>query len=145
MNMKIDSLDNECLRQLYQTIFGYCHGSATGTLFLVTAENRSGQIVFHQGSLLGLSYGGESNERALMELLTQSSLRQSFTDKLIFPLPETLLPEDSAALLEAMGMVVKEQFAEVEIEEPSEPIVEDVVETEVKPKKQRIYRGQVVQ
>lgn len=144
MILKIDSLVNECLKQLYQTIFTYCKESATGTLFLVTAENRSGQVVFHQGALLGLSYGGESNERALIGLLEQPSLRQSFTDNLIFPLSETLLPEDSIALLEAMGMMASQGYEDIEVIEHPETIVENAAETITKPKTQRIYRGQVV-
>lgn len=143
MILDINSLTSESVKQLYQAIFTYCEQSATGTLFLVTAENRSGQVVFHQGQLLGLSYGGEHSEKALEGLYQQTSLRQSFTNNLIFPLPETLLPEDSVALLEVMG--ISQSLAKAEDTDSPEPVVDAVTEKVSKPKSRRIYRGQVVQ
>lgn len=144
MVVNIDSLVNESVKNLYQTIFSNCKQSVTGTLFLVSDENRSGQVVFHQGQLLGLSYGGATNGQALACLAEQSSLRQSFTDNLIFPLTDTLLPVDAQALLLSMGMPEAEAETSVVGEPADTNDSEGETEVTEKPKSQRIYRGQVV-
>lgn len=140
MILAFDELANEAAKRLYKEIFSYSQQPSTGTLFLATDENRSGQVVFHQGALLGVSYAGEANHRAISLLAEQSSIRLSFTENLIFPLPETLLPEDSSEMLLLMGLAAEPEKA------PQTEVLQAAVEpiAETRPKKQRIYRGQVV-
>lgn len=91
------------LYELWRTLFYNCEAGNTGTLFIATKENRSGQIVLHKGRLIGAAYNGEYNLTALMTLTYLQDARFSYTADLIFPIPETLLPEESALLLEQLG------------------------------------------
>lgn len=103
MDMKVGVRKESPLYELWKTLFYNCEAGSTGTLFIATDENRSGQIVLHKGRLIGAAYNGEYNLTALMTLTYLQDARFSYTPDLVFPIPETLLPEESALLLEQLG------------------------------------------
>jgi len=84
-------------------VFAHCDRGDTGTLFVATGDNRSAQIVLFKGGLQGIACSGEYNADALKSLAEQSQLKCSFTPDLVYPVPETLLPEQGQALLESLG------------------------------------------
>lgn len=84
-------------------VFAHCDRGDTGTLFVATGDNRSAQIVLFKGGLQGIACSGEYNAEALSSLAEQSQLKCSFTPELVYPVPETLLPEQGQALLESLG------------------------------------------
>lgn len=132
------------LQNLYEAIFSKCHQQATGTFFLASDSNRSGQVVLHQGTLLGISYGGDYNRKAVESLLQQSSLRHSFTAELVYPVAETLLPDSAEELLLEMGMAAMPAANDEPVIEP-EPAPEPEPESAPQSKRSvRIYRGQIV-
>lgn len=139
MDLAIAAQSNSALQQLYTDIFNHCRQASTGTIFVVTGENRSGQIVIHKGQLIGIAYGGDANMQALKQLALQKSLRHSFTPQLIFPVAETLVPETAGQLLKAMGFVEHHQPVHKTPKEPkqAQPAVKQ-------DKPVRIYRGQIV-
>lgn len=137
MDLNIQNLNNSSLAELYLDIFAKCSSAVSGTWFLASEENRSGQVVIHNGQLLGISYGGEANSKALESLLKLQTVRHSFTPELIYPVPETLFPEDARDLLEMMGW---EDSKGTQQHETVEEKAIDVPAT----KTVRIYRGQVV-
>ncbi|WP_370298284.1 hypothetical protein [Pontibacterium sp.] len=103
MDMKVGVRRDSPLYELWKTLFYNCETGNTGTLFIATDQNRSGQIVLHKGRLIGAAYNGEYNLSALMALSYLQDARFSYSPDLIFPVPETLLPEESALLLEQLG------------------------------------------
>lgn len=125
---------------LWQAVLEHSVCERTGTFFLACAANKSGQIVLNKGQLLGITYAGETGKEAVAALKQAKALRFSFNDDLIFPVQETLLPDQSEALLNGLGL------AEYAKEHPSVAAQE---KTEVPPmeakKPVRIYRGRVVQ
>jgi len=122
---------------LENTLLKVCREKLTGTVFIASESNRSGQIVINQGALIGLNYCGLNNEEAFNTLVNSQNLRCSFTPDLLFPIAESLQPEAALHLLEKIGY--SEEIIETEqapIEEPDE-IAEEVNTV--------IYRGQVVE
>lgn len=103
MDMKVGVHRDSPLYELWNTLFYNCEAGNTGTLFIATDQNRSGQIVLHKGRLIGAAYNGEYNLSALMALSYLRDARFSYSPDLIFPVPKTLLPEESALLLEQLG------------------------------------------
>jgi len=88
---------------LKMALFEHCDRKDTGTLFVATDDNRSAQIVLFKGTLQGVACSGECNSTALKALASLTRLKFSFTPELIYPVPETLLPEQGQALLEVLG------------------------------------------
>ncbi len=129
------SIPNET-EALWYALFDHCKSERTGTFFLACADNKSGQVVLHNGQILGLTYAGENGEPAVEALNQARGLRFSFTDDLIFPLQETLLPDQAQTLLRQLGMA-DSQGPQLE------PAVQE--KTEVPRRSVRIYRGRVVQ
>ncbi|SEG24703.1 hypothetical protein [Marinobacterium lutimaris] len=128
------SIPNET-EALWHALFDHCEAERTGTFFLACADNKSGQIVLHNGQILGLTYAGANGDGAAEALNRAQGLRFSFTAELIFPLQETLLPEQAQALLSQLG-IAEYQRAESPASKP---------QTEVPRRSVRIYRGRVVQ
>ncbi len=121
---------------LWHALFDHCESKRSGTFFLACADNKSGQIVLHNGQMLGLTYAHENGDQAVDGLNNAQGLKFSFSADLIFPLQETLLPDQAQALLKRLGI------AEYQQESP-EPAETAAVEAPSKPV--RIYRGRVVQ
>ncbi|WP_420554179.1 hypothetical protein [Neptuniibacter marinus] len=122
---------------LENTLLKVCWEKLTGTVFIASESNRSGQIVINQGALIGLNYCGLSNEEAFKTLVNSQNLRCSFTPDLLFPIAESLQPEAALHLLKKIGY--SEEVIEAEpapIEAPDE--ITDKASTV-------IYRGQVVE
>lgn len=122
---------------LENTLLKVCWEKLTGTVFIASESNRSGQIVINQGALIGLNYCGLSNEEAFKTLVNSQNLRCSFTPDLLFPIAESLQPDAALHLLEKIGY--SEEVIEAEpapIEAPDE--ITDKASTV-------IYRGQVVE
>ncbi len=103
MDMKVGIRKDSPLYSLWLELFEHCHAGNTGTVFIATKENRSGQLVIHRGHLIGAAYGGEYNFQALSALSLLDNARYSYTPDLIFPIPETLLPDDATTLLDQLG------------------------------------------
>ena len=103
MDMKVGIRNDSPLYSLWLELFEHCHAGDTGTVFIATQENRSGQLVIHRGHLIGAAYGGEYNYQALSALSVLDNARYSYTADLIFPIPETLLPDDATILLDQLG------------------------------------------
>lgn len=88
--------------RIWDSVFHHCLSGATGTLF-ISCDNKAGQIVIHKGRLIALSYGGNFSQEAAQLLSALDNPRYAFTADLIFPVGETLLPEDASALLTQLG------------------------------------------
>lgn len=136
MDMKVGVRRESPLYGLWKTLFHNCEAGNTGTLFIATDQNRSGQIVVHKGRLIGAAYNGEYNLSALMALSYLQDARFSYSPDLIFPVPETLLPEESALLLEQLGFqdylnepLNKPELVEQPAEVPPEPSQEAAAST----------------
>jgi len=116
---------------------------ATGTLFVVSADNHAAQVVLSKGQLLGIAYNGLHNENAVAQLASLAPLRFSFTPELIYPLMETLLPDQAEQLLERLGYRDTPAVAHplVEEDEPTASVAA--------PDRSRaplmVYRGRVIQ
>ncbi|TCK08403.1 hypothetical protein [Marinobacterium mangrovicola] len=121
---------------LWHALFDHCESERSGTFFLACADNKSGQIVLHNGQILGLTYAGETGDQAVKALNLASALRFSFTADLIFPLQETLLPEQAQALLLQLGIADYQNSQPETVEQPKVSAPRRSV---------RIYRGRVVQ
>lgn len=103
MDMIVGIRKDSPLYSLWLDLFKHCDEGDTGTLFIATTENRSGQLVIHRGHLIGAAYGGKYNFQALSALSVLDDARYSYTPDLIFPIPETLLPVDAKTLLDQLG------------------------------------------
>ena len=121
------------------TLLELCYEKLTGTLFIASESNRSGQVVINNGSLIGLNYCGLNTQEAFNCLIESQNLRCSFTPDLLFPVSEALQPEAALDLLETIGYSEKMD----EDEDEPDPIPEAVAEA---PETNTvIYRGQKVE
>ncbi len=125
---------------LKRSLFELIGQQATGTLFVATVDNHSAQIVLSRGQLLGVAHNGRCNEAALAQLAAMTPLRFSFTPELIYPLMETLLPEQAEQLLQKLGYPVVPAVETRRVEKaeaaPS-PVASGTT--------LRVYRGRVIQ
>jgi len=135
---------------LKASLFERVRQKASGTLFVATVDNHAAQIVLSRGQLLGVAHNGLCNESALNQLAATAPLRFSFTPELIYPLMETLLPEQAEQLLQRLGYSeadgetsTAELEAEPEIEPQAEPA--DEPPAAAAGKTLRVYRGRVIQ
>ncbi|GAA0792599.1 hypothetical protein [Marinobacterium sediminicola] len=122
------------------TLFELVDERATGTLFVATADNHSAQIVLSRGQLLGVAHHGMHNETALEQLAAMTPLRFSFTPELIYPLTETLLPEQGDRLLNTLGYRKSSEHEERWHQNKaglSAPVTSSTT--------LRVYRGRVIQ
>lgn len=119
------------------TLLKLCYEKLTGTLFIASESNRSGQVVINDGSLIGLNYCGLNTQEAFNSLIESQNLRCSFTPDLLFPVNEALQPEAALDLLETIGYSEKIEEAEPE---PAPEAVAEPPETNTV-----IYRGQKVE
>jgi hypothetical protein len=106
------------------TLLELCYEKLTGTLFIASESNRSGQVVINNGSLIGLNYCGLNTQEAFNCLIESQNLRCSFTPDLLFPVSEALQPEAALDLLETIGYSEKMD----EDEDEPDPIPEAVAE-----------------
>lgn len=127
--------------RLKASLFELIGQGATGTLFVATVDNHAAQIVLSRGQLLGIAHNGLSNDAALRHLAAMAPLRFSFTPELIYPLMETLLPEQAEQLLQNLGYGVTSAVdsgrVEVEEQEQAVPAVDTGATL-------RVYRGRVI-
>ncbi|GGB94436.1 hypothetical protein GCM10011352_20610 [Marinobacterium zhoushanense] len=124
---------------LWNALFETCHQERSGTFFLACADNKSGQVVLHNGHLIGICYAGEYGERAIDRLTVTQQLRFSFTADLIFPVAETLLPEQAAALLRGLG------YADYLVRDGAESGRLIHREGDVSKQVVRVYRGRAIE
>ncbi|GAA0694965.1 hypothetical protein GCM10009104_23150 [Marinobacterium maritimum] len=125
---------------LKTSLFELIGQKATGTLFIATVDNHAAQIVLSRGQLLGVAHNGLCNEAALSQLAVMAPLRFSFTPDLIYPLMETLLPEQAEPLLLKLGFSAAPAIEKhrVEVVEPApSPVASSAT--------LRVYRGRVIQ
>ncbi len=129
-------------KTLKQALFSRLDAQETGTLFVATDDNHAAQIVLFKGQLLGLAYAGMSNADALVALQSLPGLKFSFTPELVYPLADTLLPEQAQMLMRGIGYQPKqlepEEEAPVEVAEP------EVLEEAPRSNTLRVYRGRVI-
>ena len=129
------------------SLFTCCREKGSGSFFLATSDNRSAQVVLHQGNLIGVNYADMPASDALQALFAMSELRHSFQHELIYPVRETLLPDEATALLEGFGFVaIEEPLPESNVPDILEVEEIDMIETgpELKESKVLMYRGQKV-
>lgn len=112
-----------------------CEEGLSGTIFVVSKKNRSGQIVIRNGLLLGINYCGYTTEEAFNALLKCDSLRSSFTSELIFPLASVLPPDHAIRLINSISVKRKST---------TESLEESINERRDVPGT-IIYRGQTVE
>lgn len=125
---------------LKQAVFELIDQRATGTLFVATAENHAAQLVLFKGQLQGIAYAGVYNQAAVNQLAALGQLRFSFTPELIYPVAETLLPEQAELLLHQLG------YREPKPPVPAGPAAPaDSEPTAEQPRQTlRVYRGRVM-
>lgn len=134
-----------------------CEEGLSGTIFVVSKKNRSGQIVIKNGLLLGINYCGYTTEEALDTLLKCDNLRCSFTSDLIFPLASCLSPDHAIKLMNSIRVKKspctkgQEESANRERDVPckiiyrGQKVERKTVQATVKDTKSGlIYRGQVI-
>ncbi len=126
---------------LKKALFTRLDAGTTGTLFVATDDNHAAQIVLFKGQLLGLAYAGTSNADALSALMHLKTLRFSFTPELVYPLADTLLPDQSQRLLQGIGYRPQPKQVEAQPQPAPEP---EPAEAAPRSKTLRVYRGQVI-
>ncbi len=123
------------------TLFDLVRQKSTGTLFVATVDNHAAQIVLSQGQLLGIAHNGQYSEAALAQLAAMTPLRFSFTPELIYPLMETLLPEQAEQLLQRLGYSAAPAVDKPRPERKAEPTPPQASTSSTL----RVYRGRVIQ
>ena len=153
---------------LWKGVFEHCIKGDTGSYFLASDENKSGQVVVENGRLVTVVYAGAFAQEAVEKLKALKSLKFSFSPDLVFPSALKLSEHEAEVLLDSLGFeeafdshisnnqqVVAEQDSEV-ASQASEPEYVEITyrgqkikrlketATNTKSSSQRIYRGQVV-
>lgn len=127
-------------KTLKQALFSRLDAQETGTLFVATDDNHAAQIVLFKGQLLGLAYAGLSNADALAALQDLPGLKFSFTPELVYPLADTLLPEQAQTLMRGIGYQPKQAEADVPVEAAEPEVLEEAPRSDTL----RVYRGRVI-
>ncbi len=131
--------------ELWKTLIEKCQAQLTGTIFLVTEENRSGKIIIQQGKLTGISYGGKHNMDAFTMISGFSNIRHSFTHDHVFPLREKLSVEEAKTVMKELGLKEYQQQMEQEKLTAKEPKKHSLATgEEINRGSSRLYRGQEV-
>ncbi|MBR9829081.1 MAG: hypothetical protein GYB41_10615 [Oceanospirillales bacterium] len=123
---------------LKNTLFALVDKGASGTLFVATEDNHAAQIVLFKGRLQGAACNGCCNVAAFDRLATMAELRFAFTPELIYPVADTLLPEQGDQLLQQLGYVLPVKMLE-------DDAGCDLLGPAAQPQQTlRVYRGRVI-
>lgn len=153
--MAVNNVTADGETSIWDAVFYHCSQGATGTLF-ISCDNKAGQIVIHKGNLIAVGYNGCFSRTAAEQISALAMPRHAFTADLIFPLRETLLPDDAHALLNDMGYsrYLLHSLAESatdqsagEQDDVNGTATEDTLTPDTVPDAdtaKRIYRGQVL-
>lgn len=95
---------------LESNLFRKCDSGKSGTVFIVTNNNKSCQIVLSDGKIVAFSLGVLKGSKAAVELSKVGFKRASFTENMQFPLCPEAEVDSSEVILELLGYTKTIQY-----------------------------------
>ncbi len=127
---------------MLKRLFACCKDKETGTFFIVSDDNSSGQVVIEKGILLRCSFKNQKGMEVLSTLKRMQTEKFKFTNKLLLPMSSEASIQYSEDALELLGYsAYLASLASNAKGIDSEPNKNPVQKTAFKKEKVGMYRG----